>query len=88
MEYTPVFSSNNDNTISFDSRRTLLTDEYNMQLWVLQFMRGANLAHIDDYHIVRHNYDITNNKFLAMQNSFGVVMRHTEDFVMMKLTYG
>jgi hypothetical protein len=88
MEYTPVFSSNNDNTISFDSRPTLVNDEYNMQLWVLQFMRDEKFIHIDDYHIVRHNHDIANNKFWASQNSFGVVMCKTEDFVMMKLKYG
>jgi hypothetical protein len=65
-----------------------------MRLWVTRLMGQTDFVHVDDYHfvedVVNIEYPVSRDKLSTSWNctNIKVVMRSTEGYVMMKLTYG
>jgi len=90
MEYTPIFMPHNMITFFADN-----INSDHLRLWIIRLMNTTAFIHIVDYHLVKNTvkcYDMTAYDDRCSEwdwrGQIDVVMRNTEDYVMMKLQYG
>jgi len=95
MKYTPIFMA--DNIISFTTGtgNSLHLEREKMRSEIISVMLANDFAYNDDYHLVadtvRIEYPVSRDKLSTSwdwQTKIDVVMRNTEDYVMMKLRHG